>query len=72
MSNEYIPFDLESFVDNPIALSRIKARITQSELAERMGVTQAYISKIERQEKVTSKLLEKMRAVLAAEQVKQA
>ena len=57
---------LENYVDNPIALSRMKAHITQKELAERMGVTQAYISKIERQEKVTLKLLERVNLVLSA------
>src|SRR3989338_9766187 len=64
--NEYIPFVLENYVDNPIALARMKAHITQKEVAERMGVTQAYISKIERQEKVTLKLLERVNLVLSA------
>ena len=63
--NEYIPFVLEDYVDNPIALARMKAHITQSELAERMGVTQAYISKVERQAKVTPKLLKRVHLVLS-------
>jgi len=62
--NEYIPFVLEDFVDNPIALARMKAHITQNALAERMGVTQAYISKIERQDKVTPKLQARVQAAL--------
>jgi ribosome-binding protein aMBF1 (putative translation factor) len=65
--NEYIPFVLADYVDNPIALARIKAHITQTELAERMGVTQAYISKIERQKKVTPKLMERVNLVLFTE-----
>jgi DNA-binding XRE family transcriptional regulator len=63
-NNEYIPFVLEDYVDNPIALARMKAHITQTELAERMGVTQAYISKIERQKKVTPKLIERVNLIL--------
>ena len=58
--DEYVPFVLENYVDNPVALARMKAHITQKELAERMGVTQAYISKTERQGKVTPKLLERV------------
>jgi len=62
--SDYIPFDPADYVDNPIALARIKAHITQEELAKRMNVTQAYISKIERQDKVTAKLLQKVKEAL--------
>lgn len=58
--SEYIPFILEEYVNNPVALARIKANMTQEELADVMGVTQAYISKIERQKKVTPKTLDKI------------
>ncbi|MGB6977176.1 MAG: helix-turn-helix transcriptional regulator [Gammaproteobacteria bacterium] len=61
---DYVPFELVDYVDNPIALARIKAHITQEELAKRMGVSQAYISKIERQTKVTPKLLLKVKKCL--------
>ena len=63
-SANYVPFALEDYVDNPIALARIKANVTQKELAKHLGVTQAYISKIEHQTKVTPKLLAKVRAAL--------
>ena len=63
--DEYIPFVLEHYIDNPVALARIKAHVTQQELAERMGVSQAYISKVEHQVKVTPKMLERVQAVLA-------
>ena len=63
-SEEYVPFVLEDYVDNPAALARMKARITQKELARRLGVTQAYVSKIERQEKVTPQLLARVNAAL--------
>lgn len=55
---------LENYVDSPIALARIKAKVTQKELAKRLGVTQAYISKVEHQTKVTPKLLVKVKAAL--------
>lgn len=61
---DYVPFDPADYIDNPIALARIKAGITQEELAKRMKVTQAYISKIERQDRVTPKLLNKVKAAL--------
>jgi len=63
-NSDYIPFNPADYVDNPIALARIKAHLTQEELAIRMNVTQAYISKIERQDKVTAKLLHKVKTVL--------
>lgn len=63
-SNDYVPFDPADYVKNPIALARIKAHLTQAELAELLNVTQAYISKIERQKKVTAKLLNKVREAI--------
>jgi len=58
-NDEYAPFVLEDYIDNPVALARMRAHLTQKQLAERMGVTQAYISKVERQDKVTPMLLER-------------
>lgn len=37
--NEYEPFVIEDYIDNPIALARIKACVTQKELAQRMKVS---------------------------------
>lgn len=62
--SDYVPFDPADYVDNPIALARIKAHLTQEELAKRLKVSQAYISKIEKQKKVTPKLLSKVREAL--------
>ena len=61
---DYVQFALEEYVENPVALARIKANVTQRVLAKRLGVTQAYISKVEHQTKVTPKLLAKVRAAL--------
>lgn len=56
----YVPFVLEDYVDNPVALVRIKAGITQEQLALRMGVSQAYVSQIERRSNITNKMLERV------------
>ncbi len=58
---DYVAFDPADYIDNPVALARIKAGITQEELARRMKVTQAYISKIEAQGKVSPKVLQKVK-----------
>ena len=64
-NDDYVPFALEDYVDNPVALTRIKAKITQAELARRMNVSQAYVSKIEAQAKVSGKMLAKVNAALS-------
>ena len=61
---DYHSFDPADYIDNPIALARIQMGITQEELAMRMGVSQAYISKIEAQDEVTAKLLQKVKNAL--------
>lgn len=60
----YEPFVLEDYVDNPVALARIKAGITQEQLAQFLGVSQAYVSQIERRDTVTNKLLERVRIAI--------
>lgn len=60
----YEPFILEDYVDNPVALARIKAAITQEQLAQRLGVSQAYISQIERRGNITNKMLERVRIAI--------
>lgn len=57
-------FDPADYVDNPIALARITAGLTQRELAKRMKLSQAYLSKVERQNKVSPKLLLKVKEAL--------
>lgn len=64
-SNEdYTHFELTDYVDNPVALARINAGITQEALAKLMEVTQAYISKLEAQDKVTAKVLKKVKVAI--------
>lgn len=60
----YVPFVLEDYVTNPVAMARIKAGYTQKELAQKMQVTQAYICKLEKQASVSPKTLEKLKRAL--------
>lgn len=60
----YEPFVLEDYVDNPIALERIKTGITQEQLAQRLGVSQAYVSQIEQRTNVTNKMLERVHVAI--------
>lgn len=64
LDQEYVDFELEEFVQNPIALVRIRASMTQADLANKLSVSQAYISKIESQNKVPSKLLNRIKQIL--------
>lgn len=61
---EYVPFVVEDYVSHPVSLARLHAGVTQAELARRLGVTQAYISKVEAQDRVTAKLLARVKAAL--------
>lgn len=65
-NDDFVPFALEDYVDNPVALARIQAGITQAELARRMNVSQAYVSKIEAQAKASNKMLVKVNAALSS------
>ena len=64
---KYVPFILEDYVDNPVAIARIKAGITQEQLAQRLGVSQAYISQVERRTHVTNKMLERVHNAIQGE-----
>lgn len=55
--DEYVPFVLEDYLSNPVALARINAGVTQKELAKLLNVSQAYVSKIENSKKVSAKVL---------------
>lgn len=61
---QYVPFALEDYVDNPVALARIRANLTQEELATRLNVSQAYISKLENQRSVSPKVLQKVISIV--------
>lgn len=65
---DFVPFNPADYVDNPVALARIKAHVRQTELARRLGVSQAYISKVENQAKVSPRFLARVKAALASKQ----
>lgn len=60
IEGEIVDFDFADHVTNPVHLARLRAGLTQKELANRMGVTQAYVSKLERAERVSPKALKKV------------
>ena len=66
LSTDYEPFILEEYIQNPVALARMKAQVTQKALAKAMHVSQAYISQLEIQKAVTPKTLDKVLAALSA------
>ncbi len=61
----YIPFVIEDYLKNSVAVARIKAGITQKALATAMSVSQAYISKLETQTIVSNSALQKVNQALA-------
>jgi DNA-binding XRE family transcriptional regulator len=63
-TNKNVSFEPENYIDNPVALARIKAGLTQEELAQRMNVSQAYVSKVESQQTVTAKILLKVKLAI--------
>lgn len=63
-ANEYVPFVTEDYVDNPVLLARVNSNVTQQELAQQMQVSQAYISKLEKQDNVSAKVLSKVREAI--------
>lgn len=64
---EFIPFDVADYIDNPIKAMRVKANLTQVQLAKLMDVSQAYIGKIERAGHTpTDKLLKRIEQAISA------
>lgn len=63
--DDYELFDAADYIENPVMLARVKKHLTQQELAEIMGVSQAYISKIECQQKVSYKIIKKVHNALS-------
>lgn len=64
IDGEIVDFDFADYVTNPVHLLRLKAGLSQKELAEKMGVTQAYISKLEHTTPVSAKTLKKVNDLL--------
>lgn len=62
--DDYEPFDPADYIDNPVAIERMRAGIKQKALANAMGVSQAYVSKLEAGEHVTTAALKRVREAL--------
>lgn len=65
LAKQYEVFELTDYITNPVALMRIKANLTQKNLADLLGVSQAYISKIESSNDVSIKVINKVKHVLS-------
>jgi len=70
IKHQLVSFEPEDYIENPVALARIKAGLTQDELAQRMHVSQAYISKIETQDNLTTKMLQKVKLAIEGKAIK--
>lgn len=62
--SEYIPFVLEDYFKNPVALARIRRRITQKQLAKLLKCSQSYVSQLEKKDNVSNAVMDKVMAVL--------
>ena len=62
--DDYVDFDPTDYVDNPVALARMKAQVKQVDLARYMMVTPSYISKLEHADRVSDEALQKVKAAL--------
>ena len=65
VEGKLVPFDVARYISNPVKAARIKAELSQTELALRMGVSQAYVSKLEKARKVSPKVLQQVAQALA-------
>ncbi len=65
VEGELVPFDVARYISSPVKAARIKAELSQEDLAMRMGVSQAYVSKMEKARKVSPKVLHQVGMALA-------
>ncbi len=61
---DYVDFDAADYVDSPVALARMKARVKQIDLARQMQVPSSYISKLEHADQVPDEALQKVQGAL--------
>lgn len=65
VEGELVPFDVARYISNPVKAARIKAELSQEDLAVRMGVSQAYVSKLEKARSVSPKVWHQVGLALA-------
>lgn len=54
----------EPFIKNPITRMRLRAGLKQKDLAELLEVTQAYVSKVENSDKVSARVIARVRSAM--------
>lgn len=64
LGDEYVPFVPEDYFKNPVALERIKRRVTQKQLARLLDCSQSYISQLEAKQNVPKAVMAKVMQVL--------
>lgn len=64
-NGDYIPFDPANYVQNPVALARIRAHLSREELARQLGISVSYLGKIERSTQVREKMLARVKRALS-------
>ncbi len=64
LEEDYVDFDPADYVDNPVALARMKAQVKQIDLARYMKVTPSYVSKLEHADQVSDEAWQKVKAAL--------
>jgi DNA-binding XRE family transcriptional regulator len=62
--DEYVPLVPEDYFKNPIALERIKRRVTQKQLAKLLGCSQSYISQLESSTNVSAQSISRVKKAL--------
>ncbi len=56
--DEYVPFVLEDYFNNPVALERIKRGVTQKQLAKLLDCSQSYVSQLEAKDSVSKAIMD--------------
>lgn len=66
------PTSSDSVISNPVTMMRLRAGIKQKDLAEQLGVTQAYVSKIENSDSVSPRFVARVRTAIQARAIEKA
>lgn len=62
----------DTYKHNPITLMRLRAGMKQKDLAEQLNVTQAYVSKLENSDRVSERVLARVRKAIQKRAIEKA